>query len=282
MLKFPYPFTNKGTRNENFNRQCNGDGWAKRAARMPACGGCGRSGGAGTFADEPTAKLKQLVASDLFNAEEILRSVQDYDAYFYCLGVASSGMTEDEYRRITQDLTLAVAEQLPANNPAMRFIYISGSGADSSEQGKTMWARMRGRGVPYRPKRGRLADLSRPKWLDTVRVAGTGGVCDDGRAVALRHAKHHQPATPCPALYRTARTCRLFRLPRNMACAASLYRMGSGRFEQAIYRLQSGTCRYADADADTGRHGRQPRPRVHCAGAILYRAASAQRHTQTR
>lgn len=90
------------------------------------------------------AKLKQLVASDLFNAEEILRSVQDYDACFYCLGVASSGMTEDEYRRITQDLTLAIAEQLPAANPAMRFIYISGSGADSREQGKTMWARVRG------------------------------------------------------------------------------------------------------------------------------------------
>ncbi|UTG67851.1 NAD(P)H-binding protein [Neisseria subflava] len=90
------------------------------------------------------AKLKQLVAADLFTADEVLHAVRDYDACFYCLGVASSGMTEDEYRRITQDLTLATAEQLPANNPAMRFIYISGSGADSSEQGKTMWVWVRG------------------------------------------------------------------------------------------------------------------------------------------
>ena len=63
---------------------------------------------------------------------------------------------------------------------------------------------LHGRSVPYRPKRGRLADLSRPKRLDTARVAGAGGVCNDGRAVALRHAKPHQPATPCPALRRTA------------------------------------------------------------------------------
>ncbi len=49
-----------------------------------------------------------------------------------------------KYRRITQDLTLSIAEQLPADNPAMRFVYISGSGADSGEQEKTMWARVRG------------------------------------------------------------------------------------------------------------------------------------------
>jgi hypothetical protein len=53
MLKFSYPFTNKGTRNEN------GDGWAKRAARMLACRGCGRSGGAGTFTAEPTTHQAQ-------------------------------------------------------------------------------------------------------------------------------------------------------------------------------------------------------------------------------
>jgi uncharacterized protein YbjT (DUF2867 family) len=67
-----------------------------------------------------------------------------YDACFFCLGVTSAGMTEENYRRVTYDLTLAAAETLVKLNPEMTFIYVSGTGADSSERSRTMWARVRG------------------------------------------------------------------------------------------------------------------------------------------
>ena len=66
------------------------------------------------------------------------------DACFFCLGVSSSGMSEAAYRHITYDLTLAVATVLARLNPAMTFIYVSGAGTDSTDRGRSMWARVKG------------------------------------------------------------------------------------------------------------------------------------------
>ena len=63
----------------------------------------------------------------------------------FCLGVSSAGMTEDRYTRLTYDLTLAVATTLARLNPGMTFIYVSGMSTDSSERGRTMWARVKGK-----------------------------------------------------------------------------------------------------------------------------------------
>jgi len=68
--------------------------------------------------------------------------VAAYDACFFCLGVSSAGMSEDEYRRVTYDLTLDVARKIAT--PRMTFIYVSGAGTDSTERGRTMWARVKG------------------------------------------------------------------------------------------------------------------------------------------
>jgi len=65
-----------------------------------------------------------------------------YDACFFCLGVSSAGMSEDEYRRVTYDMTLDVAKKIAT--PRMTFIYVSGAGTDSTERGRTMWARVKG------------------------------------------------------------------------------------------------------------------------------------------
>jgi uncharacterized protein YbjT (DUF2867 family) len=92
----------------------------------------------------PHAKLREIVlanVSDLGGAEEALRGC---DACFYCLGVSSAGMTEADYRRVTYDLTLAVARRLVGLNPAMTFIYVSGTGTDSTGRGRVMWARVKG------------------------------------------------------------------------------------------------------------------------------------------
>jgi len=89
-------------------------------------------------------KLKEILHQDYFDYTGIEDQLTELDACFFCLGVSSAGMTEEAYRRITHDLTLAAATALCRLNPAMTFSYISGAGADSSEKGRIMWARVKG------------------------------------------------------------------------------------------------------------------------------------------
>jgi uncharacterized protein YbjT (DUF2867 family) len=90
-------------------------------------------------------KLRELVHNDLLDFTSIQSELSGFDACFFCLGVSSAGMTEASYARVTYDITLAVAETLVRLNPGMTFIYVSGAGTDSSERGRTMWARVKGR-----------------------------------------------------------------------------------------------------------------------------------------
>lgn len=91
------------------------------------------------------AKHHEIVCPDLFNLSLIASEVKDFDACFFCLGVSSSGMSEPEYTRLTYDLTISAAQTLLPLSPHMTFIYVSGAGTDSTEQGRTMWARVKGR-----------------------------------------------------------------------------------------------------------------------------------------
>jgi uncharacterized protein YbjT (DUF2867 family) len=90
-------------------------------------------------------KLQQWVQADLMKLEAHESELKGFDACFFCLGVSSSGMSEDAYRRITYDVTLSVARLLTRLNPGMTFTYVSGAGTDSSEQGRSMWARVKGK-----------------------------------------------------------------------------------------------------------------------------------------
>ena len=90
------------------------------------------------------AKLKEIVRPDLFDLHGCEAQLSGYDACFYCLGVTSVGMSEQDYRRISFDLTLAVAQTLLPLNPAMTFVYVTGAGADSTGRGAVMWARVKG------------------------------------------------------------------------------------------------------------------------------------------
>lgn len=89
-------------------------------------------------------KLRELVQPDLLDFSAIESELSGFDACFFCLGVSSAGMKEQDYRRVTFDITLAAARPLARLNPAMTFIYVSGAGTDSSERGRTMWARVKG------------------------------------------------------------------------------------------------------------------------------------------
>ncbi len=90
-------------------------------------------------------KLKELIVPDFFHLEEVAGRLSGYDACFYCAGVSSVGMKEAEYTRITYDTTMHFAKTLVALNPGMTFIFVSGAHTDSSEKGRSMWARVKGR-----------------------------------------------------------------------------------------------------------------------------------------
>jgi uncharacterized protein YbjT (DUF2867 family) len=90
-------------------------------------------------------KMRQILHADFFDLSAIEVSLSGYDACFFCLGVSSVGMKEEAYRRVTYDLTISVARTLAKPNPRMTFVYVSGAGTDSSERGRMMWARVKGR-----------------------------------------------------------------------------------------------------------------------------------------
>ncbi|MFD5700934.1 Rossmann-fold NAD(P)-binding domain-containing protein [Streptomyces lasiicapitis] len=101
-----------------------------------------------TRIDAEHPKLKQLVHRDLAELmarDDTQEQMSGYDACFFNLGVSSFRMTEDDYRRVTYDLTLTVARALSAWNPGLTFVYVSGRGTDSTEKGRVMWARVKGR-----------------------------------------------------------------------------------------------------------------------------------------
>jgi uncharacterized protein YbjT (DUF2867 family) len=91
------------------------------------------------------AKLKEIVHPDFFNIAPIADQLVGYNACFFCLGVSSLGMKEPEYFQLTHTLTLHIAETLSFQNPGMSFCYISGAGTDSTEKGRLMWARVKGK-----------------------------------------------------------------------------------------------------------------------------------------
>jgi uncharacterized protein YbjT (DUF2867 family) len=90
-------------------------------------------------------KLGELVYPDLSTLAPLEPQLGGFDACLFCLGVSALGMSEAQYTRVTYDLTIAVAKTLLRTSPGLTFIYVSGAGTDSSERGRAMWARVKGR-----------------------------------------------------------------------------------------------------------------------------------------
>ena len=90
-------------------------------------------------------KVRDVVHRDLLNYAGMEDVLAGFDACFFCLGVSSNGMKEVDYERITYGFTLAAAEALARVTPQISFLYVSGSGTDSTEKGRTMWARVKGK-----------------------------------------------------------------------------------------------------------------------------------------
>jgi len=90
-------------------------------------------------------KLKEIIHKDFFDYSSIHEHLKGYNACYFCLGITSIGMNEQDYCRITYDLTMQAARILSELNPDMTFCYISGTGTDSTEKGRIMWARVKGK-----------------------------------------------------------------------------------------------------------------------------------------
>jgi len=101
-------------------------------------------------------KITEIVHNDFYNLSTIEPQLKGYNACFFCLGVSAFGMSETDYSRITYDMTLHFADTLLRLNPDMHFCYVSGQGTDSSEKGRVMWARIKGKtenallGMPFK------------------------------------------------------------------------------------------------------------------------------------
>jgi hypothetical protein len=90
-------------------------------------------------------KLQQLLHQNFLDYSDVEDRLAGFDACFFCLGVSSAGMSEERYSHVTYDIALAAGRTLARLNPSMTFIYVSGMGTDSSEQGRSMWARVKGK-----------------------------------------------------------------------------------------------------------------------------------------
>ena len=133
-----------------------------------------RVGSALAISRSPTGrthpKLREVIHPDFFAYDALQADFATSDACFFCLGVSSVGMSEAAYTRLTYDLTLAAARAMVAVNPRLTFCYITGVGTDSSEQGRTMWARVKGRtenallALPFK-----AAFMFRPAFIQPVK-----------------------------------------------------------------------------------------------------------------
>ena len=114
-------------------------------------------------------KLKEIIHSNFFDLSPIKNSLAGYEACFFCLGTTSFLKTEQEYTKITYDLTMNVARTLLECNENMTFCYVSGAGTDSSEGGRTMWARVKGKTENELLKMGfKAAFMFRPGYIQPV------------------------------------------------------------------------------------------------------------------
>ena len=115
-------------------------------------------------------KLKEIIHKDFYDYTSIEETLKGYNACFFCLGISSIGMKEAEYTRITYDLTMAAAAELSILNPGMTFCYVSGAGTDSTEKGRSMWARVKGKTENHLKNYGfKAVYLFRPGYIKPIK-----------------------------------------------------------------------------------------------------------------
>lgn len=128
-------------------------------------------------------RVVDLVRRDFLDWGDAAEQLDGYHACFWCLGVSSMGMSEAAYRRVTHDMTLAAAGAIARANPGSTFCYVSGQGTDSTEQGRVMWARVKGRTENALLRLPLSAYMFRPGYIQPV-----GGVRSRTRLYQVAYA----------------------------------------------------------------------------------------------
>jgi len=90
-------------------------------------------------------KMREVLHADFLDYSALRADFATCDACFFCLGISSLGLSESAYTRVTHDIAMAAAREMVAANPHMTFCFVSGVGTDSTGQGRTMWARVKGK-----------------------------------------------------------------------------------------------------------------------------------------
>jgi hypothetical protein len=90
-------------------------------------------------------KLKEIIHKDFSDLSPVANELSGLDACYFCMGVSSIGKKEEEYKRVTYDITMRIAQILVKHNPYLTFCYVSGAGTDSTEKGRIMWSRVKGK-----------------------------------------------------------------------------------------------------------------------------------------
>ena len=114
-------------------------------------------------------KLRELIRTDFFGYGDVRDQLSGYDACFFCLGVSVAGMNEPDYHRLTYELTIATAEALVAVNPGITFCYVSAEGTDSTERGRWMWARVKGKTENHLLRLSGKSFMFRPGYIQPMK-----------------------------------------------------------------------------------------------------------------
>jgi uncharacterized protein YbjT (DUF2867 family) len=134
-------------------------------------------------------KLGEIVHGELTDLSAIEEKLAGYDACFFCLGTSSAGMSEADYRRVTYDVTMAAARAIAKRSPRLTFVYVSGTGTDSTEKSRTMWARVKGAtenallAMPFK-----AAYMFRPAYIQPLH-----GIKASGRGTRLMYSVQDWP-----------------------------------------------------------------------------------------
>jgi nucleoside-diphosphate-sugar epimerase len=116
--------------------------------------------------DLTSDKLNVIIHTDFLDYSALTDTFANNQACIWALGISQSAVNEAEYIKITHDYTIAAAKAIVAINPDMKFIFVSGMGADSTEQSRFLFGRIKGRTENDLIKEGGLKETY------TVRPAG--------------------------------------------------------------------------------------------------------------
>lgn len=89
-------------------------------------------------------KIKQLVTDDFTDYNSFEENLADIDIVFFCIGVYTGSVNRDLFRSITIDYPVALAKAVYRSSPSVKFILLSGAGADRTEKSKMMFAMDKG------------------------------------------------------------------------------------------------------------------------------------------